>query len=142
LLASLIWSCASCRRYFHLKISGDKNDHEFRGQDGGSDGCGLGLRAGMRAHWSARGMNLVLVDVQQEALDKAEAELKAAGAKVLARRVDVSDAAQMERLAAEVKRPLVRRTLSSTTRASARAAWSGKTRWPTGNGCWASMSGA
>ncbi len=48
-------------------------------------------------------MNLVLVDVQQEALDKAEAELKAAGAKVLARRVDVSDAAQMERLAAEVK---------------------------------------
>ena len=64
-------------------------------------GSGFGLECARMG--AARGMNLVLVDVQQEALDKAEAELKAAGAKVLARRVDVSDAAQMERLAAEVK---------------------------------------
>jgi NADP-dependent 3-hydroxy acid dehydrogenase YdfG len=41
-------------------------------------------------------MNLVLVDVQQDALDKARAEMEAAGAQVLARKVDVSDAAQME----------------------------------------------
>jgi NAD(P)-dependent dehydrogenase (short-subunit alcohol dehydrogenase family) len=44
------------------------------------------------------GMNLVLVDVQQDALDKAAAELQAAGAQVLARKVDVSKAAEMEAL--------------------------------------------
>jgi NAD(P)-dependent dehydrogenase (short-subunit alcohol dehydrogenase family) len=64
-------------------------------------GSGFGLECARIG--AARGMNLVLVDVQQDALDKAEAEMKAAGAKVMARRVDVSDAAQMEALAAEVQ---------------------------------------
>jgi len=44
------------------------------------------------------GMNLVLVDVQQDALDKAAAEMRAAGAPVLAVKVDVSKAAEMEAL--------------------------------------------
>jgi NAD(P)-dependent dehydrogenase (short-subunit alcohol dehydrogenase family) len=44
-------------------------------------------------------MNLVLVDVQQDALDAAAAEMRAAGAQVLARKVDVSSAEQMEALA-------------------------------------------
>ena len=48
-------------------------------------------------------MNLVLVDVQQDALDKAQAEIEATGAAVLARRVDVSSAAEMEALAAAVQ---------------------------------------
>jgi NAD(P)-dependent dehydrogenase (short-subunit alcohol dehydrogenase family) len=52
---------------------------------------------------AARGMNLVLVDVQQDALDKARAELEAAGAQVMARKVDVADAKQMEALAQAVK---------------------------------------
>ena len=52
---------------------------------------------------AARGMNLVLVDVQQDALDKARAEMEAAGAQVLARKVDVADAGQMEQLAKDVK---------------------------------------
>jgi NAD(P)-dependent dehydrogenase (short-subunit alcohol dehydrogenase family) len=47
-------------------------------------------------------MNLVLVDVQQDALDRAAAELQQAGARVLARRVDVSRAAEMEALAQAV----------------------------------------
>ena len=64
-------------------------------------GSGFGLEC---ARIGARlGMNLVLVDVQQDALDKAQAELEAAGAQVLARRVDVSKADQMEALAATVK---------------------------------------
>jgi len=45
----------------------------------------------------------VLVDVQQDALDAAAAELQAAGSAVLARRVDVSDAAQMQALAEAVQ---------------------------------------
>ena len=44
------------------------------------------------------GMNLVLVDVQQDALDKAAAEIQASGAVVLALKVDVSKAAEMEAL--------------------------------------------
>ncbi len=64
-------------------------------------GSGFGLEC---ARIGARlGMNLVLVDVQQDALDKAQAELEAAGAQVLARRVDVSKADQMEALAAAVQ---------------------------------------
>lgn len=64
-------------------------------------GSGFGLEC---ARIGARlGMNLVLVDVQQDALDRAADEMKAAGVQVLARRVDVSDAAQMEQLAQSVQ---------------------------------------
>ena len=64
-------------------------------------GSGFGLEC---ARIGARlGMNLVLADVQQDALDVATAEMQAAGAQVLARRVDVSNAAQMEQLAADVQ---------------------------------------
>jgi NAD(P)-dependent dehydrogenase (short-subunit alcohol dehydrogenase family) len=52
---------------------------------------------------AARGMNLVLVDVQQDALDKAQAELEATGAWVMARKADVADARQMEELAEAVR---------------------------------------
>jgi NAD(P)-dependent dehydrogenase (short-subunit alcohol dehydrogenase family) len=48
-------------------------------------------------------MNLVLVDVQQDALNQAEAELTAQGVQVLARQVDVSNAQAMEQLAADVQ---------------------------------------
>ncbi|MBD9394026.1 SDR family oxidoreductase [Acidovorax sp. ACV01] len=64
-------------------------------------GSGFGLEC---ARIGARlGMNLVLVDVQQDALDAATAEMQAAGVQVLARKVDVSNAAQMEQLAADVQ---------------------------------------
>lgn len=60
-------------------------------------GSGFGLEC---ARIGARlGMKLVLADVQQDALDRATAEMKAAGAEVLAQQLDVSDAAQMEHLA-------------------------------------------
>ncbi len=64
-------------------------------------GSGFGLEV---ARIGARqGMNLVLVDVQQDALDRATEELTASGVAVLARRVDVSDATQMEALAQAVR---------------------------------------
>ena len=63
-------------------------------------GSGFGLEC---ARIGARlGMHLVLVDVQQDALDRAAAEMRASGAAVLARRVDVSRADDMESLGAEV----------------------------------------
>jgi len=63
-------------------------------------GSGFGLEC---ARIGARlGMQLVLVDVQQDALDAAAAEMRAAGAQVLAKRVDVSSAEQMDALAVDV----------------------------------------
>lgn len=60
-------------------------------------GSGFGLEC---ARIGARlGMKLVLADVQQDALDRAAAEMQSAGAEVLAQRLDVSDAAQMALLA-------------------------------------------
>lgn len=65
---------------------------------------GFGLECARVA--ALRGMNLVLVDVQPDALAQAEAELSAAcaahGAVVMTRKVDVSNAAAMDALAAEV----------------------------------------
>ena len=64
-------------------------------------GSGFGLECARMG--AQRGMNLVLVDVQQDALDRAAAELTAAGAAVLALKVDVSKAAEMDALAQQVR---------------------------------------
>ena len=61
----------------------------FAGKTAVLTGAGSGFGLECARIGAARGMNLVLVDVQQEALDKAAAELTAAGARVLARKVDV-----------------------------------------------------
>ena len=59
-------------------------------------GSGFGLEC---ARVGARlGMNLVLADVQQDALDRAAVEMQDAGAQVLAIRVDVSNADAMQAL--------------------------------------------
>lgn len=60
-------------------------------------GSGFGLEASRIA--ARLGMNVVLADVQQDALDAAAAEIGALGAAVLARRVDVSQAAEVDALA-------------------------------------------
>jgi NAD(P)-dependent dehydrogenase (short-subunit alcohol dehydrogenase family) len=62
-------------------------------------GSGFGLETARLA--AQRGMNLVLVDVQADALDKAASEFK--DVEVLARVVDVAKADQMEALAAAVQ---------------------------------------
>ena len=61
-------------------------------------GSGFGLEVSRLA--AAKGMKLVLADVQQDALDRAAAEMKALGAEVLASTVDVSKADQVEALGA------------------------------------------
>ncbi len=65
-------------------------------------GSGFGLEC---ARIGARlGMNLVLADVQQDALDQAEAEIQAAGAPVLAFKLDVSKANEVEALGRAVQK--------------------------------------
>ncbi|WP_298926908.1 SDR family oxidoreductase [uncultured Ramlibacter sp.] len=72
---------------------------EFKGKTAVLTGAGSGFGLECARIGARLGMNLVLVDVQQDALDKAEAEMKAAGAQVLARKVDVANAPAMEALA-------------------------------------------
>ena len=77
----------------------------FKGKTAVLTGAGSGFGLECARIGAQLGMNLVLVDVQQDALDKAEAEaeMKAQGAQVLARKVDVSNAQAMEQLASDVK---------------------------------------
>lgn len=72
---------------------------DFQGKTAVLTGAGSGFGLECARIGAQLGMNLVLVDVQQDALDKAQAELEAAGAQVMARKVDVSSAEQMEALA-------------------------------------------
>ena len=72
---------------------------DFQGKTAVLTGAGSGFGLECARIGAQLGMNLVLVDVQQDALDKAQAELEATGAAVLARKVDVSSAEQMEALA-------------------------------------------
>jgi len=69
---------------------------DFKGKTAVLTGAGSGFGLECARLGAKLGMNLVLVDVQQDALDKAEAEMKAAGAQVLSFKLDVSSAAQME----------------------------------------------
>lgn len=62
---------------------------------------GFGLECARIA--ARRGMNVVLVDVQADALAAAEADIQALGAQTLAQRVDVSQADAMEQLARQVQ---------------------------------------
>ena len=72
---------------------------DFKGKTAVLTGAGSGFGLECARIGARLGMNLVLVDVQQDALDQAAAETTKAGAQVLARRVDVSKADQMEGLA-------------------------------------------
>ena len=76
---------------------------DFQGKTAVLTGAGSGFGLECARIGARLGMNLVLVDVQQDALDKAQAEMEAAGAAVLARKVDVSSAEQMEALAQAVQ---------------------------------------
>jgi NAD(P)-dependent dehydrogenase (short-subunit alcohol dehydrogenase family) len=73
---------------------------DFKGKTAVLTGAGSGFGLECARIGASLGMNLVLADVQQDALDRAAAEMQAAGASVLAMHVDVSKAAQVEALGA------------------------------------------
>jgi NAD(P)-dependent dehydrogenase (short-subunit alcohol dehydrogenase family) len=76
---------------------------DFQGKTAVITGAGSGFGLALARIGASLGMQLVLIDVQQDTLDAANAELQAAGAQTLALRLDVSDAAQMEAMADSVK---------------------------------------
>ena len=72
---------------------------EFQGKVAVITGGASGLGRAMAERFARAGMSIVLADVEPNALAKAEAEMKAAGAKVIGVRTDVSKAAEVEALA-------------------------------------------
>jgi NAD(P)-dependent dehydrogenase (short-subunit alcohol dehydrogenase family) len=76
---------------------------DFKGKTAVLTGAASGFGLECARIGASLGMNLVLVDVQQDALDKAAAEVQASGADVLALKVDVSKAAEMEALGRAVQ---------------------------------------
>jgi NAD(P)-dependent dehydrogenase (short-subunit alcohol dehydrogenase family) len=98
-------------------------------------GSGFGLEC---ARIGARlGMNLVLVDVQADALDRAQAELAAAGAAVLARGSTCPSAGQMEALAQAVQQRFgaPHFVFNNAGVGSGGLIWENSVK--TGSGCWA-----
>lgn len=77
--------------------------NDFQGKTAVLTGAGSGFGLECARIGARLGMNLVLVDVQREALDAAAEEMRAAGVQVLAQRVDVSNRMQMEVLARSVQ---------------------------------------
>lgn len=75
---------------------------DFKNKTAVLTGAGSGFGLECARIGAGLGMNLVLVDVQQDALDRAAAGIRATGVPVLAVKVDVSKAAEMEALGGAV----------------------------------------
>ncbi len=64
-------------------------------------GAASGIGRGLAERFAAEGMNVVLADVEAEALAELETDLKSKGADVLTVQTDVSNAAEVENLAGQ-----------------------------------------
>jgi NAD(P)-dependent dehydrogenase (short-subunit alcohol dehydrogenase family) len=73
---------------------------EFKGRVAVVTGAASGLGLGLAERFAKEGMKLVLADIEQAPLDEAMARLEAGGCEAVGRRVDVSDAAAVDGLAA------------------------------------------
>ena len=74
----------------------------FKGKTAVLTGAGSGFGLECARIGARLGMNLVLIDVQQDALDQASDEARAAGADVLSFNTDVADADQMQAMSQAV----------------------------------------
>ena len=72
---------------------------EFAGKTAVVTGAGSGMGKAFALRWAAEGMNLVIGDIQQDALNATVAELEAAGTQVAGLRIDVSRLSDIEALA-------------------------------------------
>src|SRR3974377_1762554 len=69
---------------------------EFAGKTAVVTGAGSGMGKAFALRWGAEGMNVVVGDIQQDALDGCVAALSASGVPVLGVRTDVSKLADIE----------------------------------------------
>ena len=77
---------------------------EFRQKTAIVTGAASGIGRGIARTFARAGMNVVLADIEAAALDDARAEIESLGAKAIAVVTDVSDRAQVQRLAAAAER--------------------------------------
>jgi len=75
---------------------------DFKGKVAVLTGAGSGFGLECAKLGAQLGMQLVLVDIQKDALDAAQTQLQSQGVEVMARLVDVSNEAQMQALAHDV----------------------------------------
>ena len=75
---------------------------DFKGKTAVLTGAGSGFGLECARIGARLGMNLVLVDVQQDALDAATVEMQVLGAQVLSFKLDVSSASEMQAMGAAV----------------------------------------
>ena len=75
---------------------------DFKGKTAVLTGAGSGFGLECARIGARLGMNLVLVDVQQDALDQASEEARAAGAEVMSFTTDVAQAGQMQAMSQAV----------------------------------------
>jgi NAD(P)-dependent dehydrogenase (short-subunit alcohol dehydrogenase family) len=76
---------------------------DFKGRTAVLTGAASGFGLEVARIAAREGMNVVMADVQADALERAAAEIGALGAPVLARRLDVSSAGEVEALAAATR---------------------------------------
>jgi len=72
---------------------------DFKGKTAVVTGSASGIGRGLAERAAREGMNVVLADIEQAALDQAARELRALGAKVLPVRTDVTQPEQVDALA-------------------------------------------
>src|SRR5262249_62349807 len=77
---------------------------QFAGKTAVVTGAGSGMGKAFALRWGAEGMNVVIGDIQQDALDATIAELSAAGVPVLGLHTDVSKLEDIEALADAAER--------------------------------------
>ncbi len=77
--------------------------NNFEGRVAVVTGAASGIGRAMAERFAREGMKIVLADVEQAALEQAEAELRTSGAQVIAVRTDVSDESQVRALAARAQ---------------------------------------
>jgi NAD(P)-dependent dehydrogenase (short-subunit alcohol dehydrogenase family) len=80
-------------------FEGEDNMKDFHGKVAVITGAASGIGRGMAERCLNEGMKLVLADIDDESLAKAETELKSLGGTVLGVRTDVSKRSDVERLA-------------------------------------------
>ncbi len=79
---------------------------DFNGKGAVVTGAASGIGLGIARSLAGAGCYVALLDIESDALERARAELAAKGARVFARRTDVSDAADMALAAQEIEEAL------------------------------------
>lgn len=107
----------------------------FKGKVAVLTGAGSGFGLECAKIGAQLGMKLVLVDVQKDALDAAQAQMQSLGAEVMARLVDVSNEGHMQALANDVQQTFGAPNFVFNNAGVGAGGLVWKTPWLIGNGC-------